>query len=191
MRRLALLAALALAVGAAPAVAQGPTPARPAMPGRMGPHASGAAGMLLAHTGELRLTDAQVVRLAAIARRGADRERAMHQRMRAAAPRPGTVPNAEAMQRMRQEMDQMREQGRTDLRDALAVLTPDQQATAWEMMAAMRGPGMRGREMRGSGAKGMRRPGGREQQRMQRRAAPPQPGQGGATPPPPPAAPQA
>lgn len=37
----------------------------------------------------------------------------------------------EAMQRMRASMIEMREQREADLRDALAVLTPEQQATAW------------------------------------------------------------
>ena len=40
-----------------------------------------AASMFLAHTGELQLTDAQVTRLAAIARRSEARQKAMHARM--------------------------------------------------------------------------------------------------------------
>jgi hypothetical protein len=43
---------------------------------------------------------------------------------------------------MRARFDREREQGRADLRDALAVLTPEQQAMAWEM-TARRGPGAR------------------------------------------------
>ena len=39
-----------------------------------------AASMFLAHTGELQLTDAQVTRLAAIARRSEARQKAMHAR---------------------------------------------------------------------------------------------------------------
>jgi hypothetical protein len=39
------------------------------------------------------------------------------------------------MQRMHQAMERMHEQARVDLRDALAVLTPDQQATAFQMVA--------------------------------------------------------
>jgi hypothetical protein len=35
------------------------------------------------------------------------------------------------------ELQRLRDQARTDVRDALAVLTPDQQAQAWEM------PGLR------------------------------------------------
>ena len=49
--------------------------------------------------------------------------------------------------------ERMRDQAHTDLRDALSVLTPDHQATAWEMMAG----GARARRM---GARGMARMGG-------------------------------
>jgi hypothetical protein len=60
-------------------------------------------------------------------------------------------------------MEQMHEQTRADLRDALAVLTPDQQAMAFEMAAHHRGPGdMRHRAGPGGhgGADRMRHPGG-------------------------------
>ena len=61
------------------------------------------------------------------------------------------------MQRMHQQMEQMHEQARADLRDALAVLTPDQQAMAFEMAAHHGGPGGHG-----PGGPGMwvRHPGG-------------------------------
>jgi hypothetical protein len=116
------------------------------MPG--GPARGGAspigstADFLLAHTGDLALTDAQVVRLAAISRRTDARRKALVARMdsaRAAARpapgdsasprrgRPGGPPPAE----MQRERDQLR----ADIRDAIAVLTPDQQATAWMMIA--------------------------------------------------------
>jgi hypothetical protein len=59
---------------------------------------------------------------------------------------------------MMARMQALREQARTDLRDALAVLTPDQQATAWTMRGAAgdrpRGQGMgrrRGPDGRGMG----------------------------------------
>jgi hypothetical protein len=39
------------------------------------------------------------------------------------------------MEQMRPAMERLREQSRADLRDAIAVLTPDQQARAWERMA--------------------------------------------------------
>jgi hypothetical protein len=47
-------------------------------------------------------------------------------------------------------LQRMRDQARTDLRDAIAVLTPDQQATAWLMRGpAGGGPGGRVRPGRG------------------------------------------
>ena len=49
--------------------------------------------------------------------------------------------------------EKMRDQAHAELRDAIGVLTPDQQATAWEMMAG----GARERRM---GARGMARMGG-------------------------------
>jgi hypothetical protein len=113
------------------------------MPGGPSP-----AEMLLSHTGELKLTDQQVVRLAAIARRAADRRRAFRTRLdslRAANPpaanAPGANPPAAGQPPapsgpLAAQLTQMREQERTDLRDALAVLTPDQQAQAWEMAVA-------------------------------------------------------
>jgi hypothetical protein len=118
-----------------------------------------AASMLLAHTGEFKLTDQQVTRLAAIARRSADRRTSMMASIdslrarRAAAPPSATgappVPPAEA----RALAEKMRDQMHADLRDAIAVLTPDQQAMGWEMMAR-RGDGGRamGRRMGGRGA---------------------------------------
>jgi hypothetical protein len=150
MRRSALLALAALALAAAPLAAQdpppmggpgsGPLPGGPPPGPPMAPPPP-AADFLLGHTGELRLTDAQVVRLAAIARRAAERREAGR-------PAAGQQPDAA---RMRQQHEQMRDQDRADLRDALAVLTPDQQARAWEMMSMHHGPGGPGggRMMRG------------------------------------------
>lgn len=139
MRRTILLSAAAL-IAAAPLAAQGMAPAAaPGMPGG-GPPAG--AEFILAHTGELRLTDAQVVRLAAIARRATDRHEqmrtAMMQRMRQG---PATPPSADERQRMMQSFQQERDQAHADLRDAIAVLTADQQARAWEMVAMMHRPG--------------------------------------------------
>jgi uncharacterized membrane protein YebE (DUF533 family) len=106
----------------------------------------GIASMLLAHTAELKLTDTQLSKLAAIARRTDDRHKAMRvsmdSMMRANRPQAdGTAPtprpfNAEQGRAM---MTRVRDQERTDLRDALAVLTVDQQADAWMMRGA--GPG--------------------------------------------------
>ncbi len=147
MRRFALAALLGLAMAATGAAAQqrsgpGPGPGGPPM----GPLAN-PAGFILGHTGELRLTDAQVVRLAGLARRAEERRQAMRttvmERRREAAPAQGARP-ADARPG-EQAMRQAREQARAELRDAIAVLTPEQQATAWEMVARPRGPGGMGR----------------------------------------------
>jgi hypothetical protein len=103
------------------------------------------------------------------------------------AARPGAAdrqaPSDADMQRMRQAMERMHEQGRADLRDALAVLTPDQQAMAFEMAAMHHaggdhGPGNgRGRGHRmGPGG----RPGGGDM--MRHPGGPPPPREGGAPP---------
>jgi hypothetical protein len=93
---------------------------------------------LLAHTADLKLSDQQVTRLAAIARRSADRRQAAMRSMDSLATRrfrndsagrgPGGPPPA-----MRAEADRLRQLRHADLREALAVLTPDQQASAWEI----------------------------------------------------------
>jgi LTXXQ motif family protein len=192
MRRIASLALLGVTLAGPPLAAQGPGPMRG--PGG-GPAAHGA-GFLLAHTGELRLTDQQVVRLAAIARRTAERHEAMRAQMEANRPAPGAPgqpPRPEDAQRMRQQMEQAREQGDADLRDALAVLTPDQQALAWEMAARAAAPGGRGgpegRGHRGRGRGGPDGPGGpgdyrgpdgpRERDNAPPREGAPRPGGGG------------
>jgi len=154
--------------------------------GGMGPGAPMMAGggspaeMLLAHTGELKLTDQQVVRLAAIARRTDDRRRAFRTRMDSlratfrpdsTRPRARFAPGGAAGGPLATQLTQLREQARADLRDALTVLTPDQQAQAWEMAARRGRGGMMGpaaRMRRGGMARGqrrMRRPGrGEEEQ---------------------------
>ena len=153
--------------------AQGPG-GGPPMPGpgamgggpRGGSAVDDPAQFLLSQTGELKLTDAQVTRLAAIARRSAERRRALRtqmdslrlQRMR------GERPDSAARARMRQQADQMRpqmerlrEQSQADRRDAIAVLTPDQQAQAWERVARSGRGGSAGfRGGRGAGARRMR-----------------------------------
>jgi hypothetical protein len=182
MKRHAFLTLAALTLCAAPLAAQGgpPMPAGgaeggmhhgPSGPGMAGMHGPGMPGMaamhmgahaaefLLAHTAQLKLTDAQVTRLAAIARRTRERMETMHNSMQGmhAAPAPGTQPqppSAADMQRMRQMHEQMATQTHADLRDALSVLTPDQQASAWEAAAEMihgGGPGHGGPGMRGPG----------------------------------------
>jgi len=123
--------------------------------------------MLLAQTGELELTDAQVVRLAAIARRSEARRRSMRAAMDSAQARFGGQPGDSVArrqfgQRMQADMQRAEEQMRVDQRDAIAVLTPDQQAKAWNSVANRgatmrggRGPGDMGR-MRGPRGDGMR-----------------------------------
>ena len=129
--------------------------ARGARGGMMGFPMGGASSLaerLLGQTGELRLTDQQVVRLAAIARRADERRRALRTRMdslrttlradttarrrgfRPGAPGLGGTPGGP----LAADFQRMRDQARADLRDALSVLTPDQQAQAWEMRSLRR-----------------------------------------------------
>jgi hypothetical protein len=159
MRRLALLLALAMAPtlhAQAPEPGPGPRPdpGRAGRPGGPPPFARGpefGRGMrppgapggdigsfLLAHTAELELSDQQVTRLAAIARRAGDRRQAAMRTMDSLAARPmrsdsagrglGGPPPA-----MRAQAERLREQQHADLREALGVLTADQQALAWEL----------------------------------------------------------
>jgi len=164
MRTSIRLAALAL-IAAAPIAAQGP-----GAPGGMAQAPAGAPGVrfLLAHTGELNLTDAQVTRLAAIARRGEARRqaaRAAHDSMRTRMMAQGMPTDTAAMNaRHRAKMTTMQssrqtlaDQARTDLRDGIAVLNADQQARAWELLARagaqrrMLRPGRGARPGRGMG----------------------------------------
>ena len=121
-------------------------PMRMAMAG-MRPMMMDAASMFLAHTGELQLTDAQVTRLAAIARRAEAREKAMRARMdssmatmhtRVEAPHDGTPAEklTTVMRMMRSPMptEAERKAQHEDDREAFSVPTPDQLATLWEMM---------------------------------------------------------
>lgn len=157
---------LALVVFAASAVAV-PALAQRGRDGGFGGPGERGAEFFLARTGELRLTDAQVVRLAAIARRSADRRRAMRASMDSLGGRrrlrgdsADRAARLRDMDQMRARFDRERDQARTDMRDALAVLTPDQQAMAWEM-AGRGGPG--GRAARGERCRRDRGPGlGRE-----------------------------
>lgn len=149
------------------AVAAQPGVAGPQSPsGRRAP----AAQLLLAHTGELALTDQQVVRLAAIARRAEARRRAMRASMDSARARfapdravPGdSIARRQWRERMRADFGRAQEQAQAEQRDAIAVLTPDQQARAWDIAASRgRDRGM-GRGMRGMRGRGMREPGMRE-----------------------------
>lgn len=146
------------------------------VPGRAGMAAGpidNTAEFLLSRTGELRLTDAQVTRLAAIARRSAERRQALRAQLDSLRPDrgPGMARDSAARDRLRQRMEQMRpvmdrlrEQSRADRRDAIAVLTPDQQADAWERVAraGQMGRGVRSRfagPRPGAFGRGMRRGG--------------------------------
>src|SRR5215203_3852760 len=160
MRKLALLLALALAPALhaqapEPGPGPGPGPRRaiglpdgqpPVARGRaFGPGVRGPRGgaddigsFLLAHTSELKLSDQQVTRLAAIARRSGDRRQAMMRAMDSLAtrrPRLDSVGRGPAgpSPAMRAEAERRRDQNRADLREALGVLTPEQLAVAWEI----------------------------------------------------------
>lgn len=145
---LRFVAVLSLA-GATTALAQ-PAPA----PAPMRAGGAPAAKLLLSNTGELGLTDQQVVRLAAIARRAEARRASLRSAMDSARNRftPGdTAGRRQFATRMRTEVERAREQERVDQRDAIAVLNADQQAKAWEMVAN------RGRAMRMGAGRGMGR----------------------------------
>lgn len=139
-------------------------------PGPNGPPPAGARGgsvqFMLAHTGELDLTDAQVVKLAAIARRSEARRRSMRAAMDSARARFGpqsapadSLARRQFRDRMRSDLARLRDQAQADQRDAIAVLTPDQQARAWNIGSA-RGRGMGTGMGRGKG-RGMGRGKGR------------------------------
>jgi hypothetical protein len=158
--------ALALAVSLLPMSAHAQRGRDAGSGGRPGAGAE----FFLARTGELRLTDAQVVRLAAIARRSADRRRATRASMDSLAARRGARRDSadralrtREMEQLRARFERERDASRGDLRDALAVLSPDQQAMAWEM-TSRRGPG--GRAARGGP---FRRDGGPARERRSQR----------------------
>jgi hypothetical protein len=110
-----------------------------------------AASFFLGRTGELQLTDAQVTKLAAIARRAESREKAMRARMDSAMvamkSADGSMRDGAGgmmmtmMMRMPMPTDAERKAQHEDDREAFSVLTPDQLATAWEMMGAHHGMG--------------------------------------------------
>src|SRR5689334_5323637 len=149
MRKLSLALALLLAPAlqaqgrAAPAAPPAARRAGPIM-GPPGGPGGDVASFLLSHTGELKLSDQQVTRLAAIARRSAERRQATMRTMdslmargpqrRDSAGRGRFAPSPE----LRANAERLRDERHADLREALGVLTPDQQATAWEL-SAMRG----------------------------------------------------
>ena len=103
-----------------------------------------AASFFLGLTGELQLTDAQVTKLAAIARRAEGREHAMRARMDSSMvalrsadgsmPHDGVSGMMTMVMRMPMPTEAEKRAQHEDDRDAFAVLTPDQLATAWEKM---------------------------------------------------------
>src|SRR5579862_613270 len=133
LRAAALVASLPLAAPIAGAQMPGP--------GMLGPGRGPAVTFLLSHTGQLQLTDPQVVKLAAIARRAADRHKAMRAsfdslRMQFRGHGDSGMGHHEGPPaQLRAVMEKERDANHADLRDALAVLTPDQQASAWELVS--------------------------------------------------------
>jgi hypothetical protein len=166
MRRLLLIGSLlASAAGATSLSAQGQPAPDPRVPGGPGFGTPGVE-MLLSQTGALQLSDAQVVRLAAISRRAEDRRRALRTRLDSLRPRRAPGDSLARRERPVPPMDlftRERDAAHADLRDALAVLTADQQARAWEMIAVRRTmPFGRGRMVRQrTGGDGAGRDGGR------------------------------
>lgn len=157
------LSVLILSLGA-PSMVRAQAP----MPGGGGP-GPGVPGieMFLSQAGPLQLTDAQVVKLAAIARRADERHRALRTRLDSLRPRRAPGDTAARREREAPPMEDLfereREASHNDLRDALAVLSPDQQARAWEMVAARRAMGFpRGSMRRDGGGRDGARPGGRQ-----------------------------
>ena len=119
---------------------RGPMPPMGGMDGSPGGQRGGPpdalASHLLAHVGELKLTDQQVTKLVAIARRADERHRVMRTAMdsmarQAPPPAAGSAPRAPDA--LRAAMERAREAERAEVRDALAVLTVEQQADAWMM----------------------------------------------------------
>jgi hypothetical protein len=148
---LASMASLSLPLAAQP-------PGHPGGPhGGAGFHRAPGVEFFLARTGQLELTDGQVTKLAAIARRAQERHKAMRASFDSMRTRGGPAMRGDTASRDARRSTLMatfkraREAEHADLRDALAVLNPDQQAKAWEMIAARkhhrtdghRRPGMR------------------------------------------------
>ena len=146
MRMISLGRAIPMLCVAGTLAAQAPAPGGAAV----APVARGgsAAQLFLAHTAQLQLNDQQVTRLAAIARRAESREQARRSAMDSLRRRWSTsatdsatraTRRLELANTMRTAMERARSERHADLRDALAVLTPDQQARAWELRGAGRG----------------------------------------------------
>lgn len=119
-------------------------PARMAMAGMRQPMMMDAASMFLLHTGDMQLTDAQVTRLAAIARRSEARHKAMRARTDSMVVMRGQSEQAEdgggarfaVMMRVPAPTDAELKAQHEDDREAFAVPSADQLATVWEIMMA-------------------------------------------------------
>jgi hypothetical protein len=165
MSRRSLLLLAALMASAAPVVAQAQQArpeARHQMPAARGPLAN-PAQFLLSQTSTLELTDQQVLQLAELARAADARREALRADLQAARPAQPPESNTDRSA-LRTRLQAAREEYRSTLERervaAIALLTPEQQARAWELLAragtrgaaAMRprpdvgrSPGMRGR----------------------------------------------
>lgn len=114
------------------------------MGGMQEPMMMDAASMFLGHTGDMQLTDAQVTRLAAIARRSEARHKAMHARMDSMVVMRGQSEQSEdgggarfsMMMRVPVPTEAERKAQHEDDREAFAVPSADQLATVWELMMA-------------------------------------------------------
>ncbi len=157
---------------AVPLAAQAPDPPAPppGHPGMMAmhhemqhremQHRASAAGVFLALTGELQLTDGQVTKLAAIARRTEERHKAMHASFDSLHARGGPPMRGDSAERnahhgmMMGAFQKAHDAEHADLRDAIAVLNPDQLAKVWETMAARHHMGMHHGAMHGKDGPG-------------------------------------
>lgn len=164
----------------------------PAMRGGAPLAGARAAEAFLSRAGELQLTDAQVVRLAAIARRAHAQREAQRTAMDSMRARMMASPPADSAARaarratmqatMRGTMESVRAQNETNLRDALAVLNADQQARAWQARMGREGAARGGRRGFGPGQGAGPRGDVRDRRPLMRRGDGPRPmrGPGGA-----------
>jgi hypothetical protein len=136
--------ALALVGIVAPVAAQGPGGGARGF-GR-GP-LQNAAEFLLSNSTALELSNDQVVRLAELARTSEARQQEVREQMQGV--RPQTRDQQQIDPAVREQMRGMMEQRRTELtserEQAIAVLSTEQQAQAWELLASARPQRMAGR----------------------------------------------
>src|SRR5262245_1600652 len=116
-----LVVLLSLSAGTALAAQGAPPAGGPPGPGGFRGRPDGSAKLLLANSAELDLTDAQVVKLAAIARRAEARRRAMRSTMDSGRARfersaGDTIARRQFRDRMRQDFDRERDLASADQR---------------------------------------------------------------------------